>query len=80
MVRTGTVTSAENISEVCFHRQACGLVIFKTPQLREAPLPAAGEGGNEVLECLSLNHHRILAYLAGLVSGGKAKKKIEIRP
>jgi len=70
-MRTGTVTSAEDIAEVVLNHNARGLIPGEALKFPREPLPGTDDGGDEILEGLALHRHRVLASLDGVIPGGK---------
>ena len=70
-MRSGAVAAAENVPEVRFHHDARGVVLAETAQLPGEPLAGTDDGGDEILESLSLHRHGILMSFDGVIPGGE---------
>ena len=67
----GAGRAAENVPEVRFHHDARDVVLGETAQFPGKPLAGADDGGDEILESLSLHRNGILMTLDGVIPGGE---------
>ena len=70
-MRSGAVAGSEDVPEVRFHHDARGVVLAETAQLPGEPLAGSDDGGDEILESLSLHRHGILMPFDGVIPGGE---------
>ena len=61
----------QDITQIGFDYNARGFVLFETLKLPVKPLSLADDGGDEVLESLSLHRHRVFESFNRVVSSWK---------
>jgi len=71
-MRSGAIAAAENVPEVRFRHNARGVVLGEAAQLPGEPLAGADDGGDEILESLSLDRQGILVALKGVIARDSA--------
>lgn len=70
-MRSGAVAASEDVPEIRFHHDARGVVFGEAAQFLCEPLSGSDDGGDEILEGLSLHRHGILMPLDGVIPGGE---------
>ena len=70
-MRSGAVAASEDVPEIRFHHDARGVVFGEAAQFLCEALSGSDDGGDEILEGLSLHRHGILMPLDGVIPGGE---------